>query len=389
MFLKQSLNANTNSITTSFIQFSLVLFFLLDVLNGVCFYYGFEWILSPSSLPKLLWELILLGFIVLKLKDLSKIELGVLIFSAFLFLIGALKYFENLDNPFWGIKHLNKLFLYFYFFIFLSKYKFNHSKIYFVFDWIFVVNSVFIWLGFFFDIEFMKSYPFSDRFGYSGIFARMSINDVSLFYLIANFYLFYRWKGNETDLWKFVVVFLASFLVGTKAIYLQNVLFMIFVFVLIKEARKIIFICGLSAGIALLSLCNFSFWSQLYQDRGLLSVITSTRSDLFIERIPNALNEIDMRSFLFGLQNPFQYYTEMDIIDLFLTVGLLGTIGVAFFYKSIFFTFRKTNHFAWTFIAVYLLMICISGRYMYSGVNAIYFPLFLFFLVQKEHTSIN
>ncbi len=388
MLLKKSW-VNRNGNATYFIAFSMIMFALLEVLNGVLFYTGFNWILSPSTLPKLVWQIVLFVLVFKKLHSLSQLEKLFIIFSLTSITVLGLNYFLNADNSLWAVKHLDKLFLCFYVYIFLCHYDIKLARLLQVLDWIFIANSVIILIGLMFNIEFFKSYPFSERFGFSGIFARVSINDVSLFYLIGNFYLFYRWKHHEINVLYFIIVFGASFFVGTKAIYLQNVILLVFIAVSLKEYRKQILIFGgLIITVVILSY-NFSFWYELYKEKGILSALTSLRSDLFIERIPKAIEEMGIVNIFFGMVNPFPYFVEMDIVDLFLTLGLVGFILYIYFYYKILFQFSSKNYFAWMFVAAYFILVSVSGRYLYSGVNVIYFPLFLYYLKLNQSIELS
>ncbi|MBS2210216.1 hypothetical protein KEM09_02320 [Carboxylicivirga mesophila] len=261
------------------------------------------------------------------------------------------------------------------------------KKVFPILDWIFIGNSGLIFIGMLFDIEFFRSYPFSERFGFSGIYARMSINDVSLFYLIANFYIFYRWYNKEVNIYKFIIVFGASFFVGTKAIYLQNFLLVSYIVVSVIELRKYVLLIVSALTVVLLSVYNFTFWESLYQKKGVLSVITSLRSDLFRERIPDAVEQMSISSVLFGYRNPFPFFVEMDIIDLFLTIGLIGGGVYIYLYYKILYNYKSSNSYAWLFVICYFMLVALSGRYLYSGVNAIYLSILAMYLRNKQEVT--
>ncbi|MBR8537376.1 hypothetical protein KDU71_17545 [Carboxylicivirga sediminis] len=385
MFLKQSLK-EPEIANTRFVIASLILFFLLDSVNGVLFFYDFKWFVSPSTIPKLIWQAILMVLIINKWERLLKQEKLFLLFSFIVIITKAVIYWKSGTNIIWGIKHINKLFLFFYVMIFLNHYKFSQKKAASVLDWIFVFNSALIIVGFLFQIEFFRSYPYSERFGYSGIFPRMSINDVSLFYLIGNFYLFYRWTKKVCPMWMFTIVFFASFLVGTKAIYLQNVLLMAYVVLVDGVLRKYVVVVGLFSMVVLFSFYNYSFWEKILDDKGVFYALTSVRSELLQNRLPLALENGNILDLLIGFDNPFQFFVEMDLIDLFFTLGIGGTVGLAFFYNKILFNFNRNHSYAIFFVVVFFVMITIAGRYTYSGVNAFYLPLFLFMLNDEKNS---
>lgn len=383
MFLLKKLNvAEDNYCLTSefFIGFTIVFFFVLEVVNGIYFFNNPDQILSLSFYPKIVWQFILLIFIGVSFRKLNRRELWFFLFSLIIVIIALIRFQSSVV----GIKHFDKLLLFFFSYIFLRLYNPRLSTMLRLFDIILISNSLLIFVGFLLGIEFFKSYPFSSRFGYSGVFCRYSINDVSFFYLIAIFYSIYRWKRGEIKLWFFIIIFFSSFLVGTKAIYLQNFILLGYVFVAERRSRIMIISITVSAIIILLITYNFSFWNDLLKEKGILAVLTSTRSELLLEKYPLMIQDLSVFNILLGYKNPFPYFVEMDVIDLFLTIGIIGGSTIFYFYRSILFQFERNNYFAWTFIGAFILMVCISGRYSYSGMNAFYFPFFLYYLKQNE-----
>ena len=113
-------------------------------------------------------------------------------------------------------------------------------------------------------------------------------------------------------------------MIGTKAIYLQNFIFLGYVLIAERRSRLVIFSISMCAVILLLVTYNFSFWNVLLKEKGTLAVLTSTRSELFLEKYPLVIQNFSVWNVLFGFKDPFPYFVEMDIIDLFLTIGLIG-----------------------------------------------------------------
>lgn len=386
MFLERKLKTTEDRyfLTSEFfVGFTIVIFFLLEIINGVYFFNNPDQILSLSFYPKIIWQFFLLIFIGVSYRKLNKRELCFFLFSLIVVVLSLIRFQSSLV----GIKHFDKLLLFFFSYIFLRLYNARLSTGLRLFDIVLISNSLLIFIGFLFGIEFFKSYPFSSRFGYSGVFCRYSINDVSFFYLIAIFYSFYRWKRGEIKLWIFIIIYFSSFLVGTKAIYLQNFILLGYVFVAERRSRFMILSITVSAIILLLITYNFSFWNDLLKEKGILAVLTSTRSELLLEKYPLMIQELSAFNILLGFKNPFPYFVEMDVIDLFLTIGILGGSMIFYFYRSILFQFERNNYFAWTFIGTFILMVCISGRYSYSGMNAFYFPFFLYYLQKEQSTT--
>ena len=342
-----------------FVGFTIVIFFLLEIINGVYFLNNPDQILSLSFYLKIIWQFILLLFIGVSYRKLNKGELWFFLFSLIIGIIALIRFQSSIVE----IKHFDKLLLFFFSYVFLRLYNPKLSTALKLFDIVLISNSLFIFAGLVLGIEFFKSYPFTSRFGYSGVFCRYSINDVSFFYLIAIFYSFYRWKIGEIKLWNFIIIFFSSFLVGTKAIYLQNFIFLGYVFVAERRSRFVILSITVSAIIVLLLTYNFSFWTVLLKEKGILAVLTSTRSELLLEKYPLMIQNLSVWNALLGFRNPFPYFVEMDIIDLFLTIGIIGVSAFFYFYSSILFHFKKDNFFVFPFICTFIVIVCITEKY--------------------------
>ncbi len=336
--------------------------------------------ISISVYPKMMWQFIFVLPLILRYNKLQKIDKWFLLYAFGLLILGVVNFSSDRTLFFSGLKHYNKLILPFFVYLFIARFNINIQKGLKALDIIFLINAIVIFVGFVFEIEYLKSYPFTTRFGYSGIFSRYAINDVSLFYLIGNFYFFARWYNGETTLLLFLVVVMSSFLVGTKAIYLQNIFLLSYIILKEPRYRIVAIITIILASLLIFTFYNFDFWEQLYRHKGVLAVLTSLRTELIMERIPLAWCQITLKNFVIGFNQPFKYFVEMDLIDLILTLGVVGATILIKFYFKILFNFKKENHYARYFVAVFFIMILISGRYTYSGLNAVYFPLFVYYL---------
>lgn len=373
--------------SSELVNFSLIIFFILEIFNKIYFFIYPTLELSISFYPKIIIQLIFILPVLINFNHLKRTEKFFVLFSFSLATIGIIRFNSNLELLIIGMKHLNKLTLFIYVFLFFNLIKPSLKLSLEIFDWILIINSILIIIGFTVGIEYLKSYPFTSRFGYSGAFCRHSVNDASLFYLIANFYSFLRWQRGAKSYWFFLVVFFTSFLIGTKAIYLQNIILIIYGLTLKNQIKKVVSIIAIISVITLVFFYNFSFWTQYLDHKGILYVLTSARSELFMTKLPIALENTTIASLLFGFNNPFQYFIEMDMIDLVLTIGLTGSIMLLYFYFTLLFSFERKNIYAWIFTCTFFLLVIISGRYLYSGLNAIYLPFFIYYLKQNMENS--
>lgn len=360
---------------------SIVAFFLLELGNRVYFFLLPEESLSISFYPKMLLQIFFILPVISRYNVLPIAGKVLIWFSFALVILGLFRFADNMHLFIGGMKHYNKALLSFFVYFYLTISKPLSQRIYKVFDSILIVNAILITIGLLTGFEYLKSYPFSERFGYSGVFSRYAINDLSLFYLIGNFYMYARWKRQEVKTLFFGLVFLSSFLVGTKAIYLQNLILIAYVFFSDKKSRFFVISSALVSIAVLLFVYNFSMWENIFQSKGILAVLSSLRTELLMDRIPRAFLDGTLIDLLVGFRYPFWYYVEMDIIDMILTFGIIGTGIFSFLYVKVLF-WPSLNQvglitvFAFTFI----LLASISGRYTYSGMNAVYLPLFLYYI---------
>lgn len=366
----------------TFLMSSMIfVFFLLELINRVYFIFFPDSKESLSFYPKMFLQLLFVIPVLYNYKSQSKESKYFIITSAVIMLIGVIRFYGDLELYVNGIKHFNKLVLYFFVYLFFFMFNPKSKTIFKVFEWILIVNAVLILIGLLTGFEHLKSYPFTQRFGYSGVFSRHAINDVSLFYLVGVFYMFIRWKRKETTTVLFFLVFISSFFVGTKAIYLQNIILTVFVIFSYKALRNKVLIFFLTASLVLLLVYNFSFWDNLLKTKGIFAVLSSLRTDLLLQKLPLAIAEGTPLNLLFGFSNPFPYFVEMDFFDMIFTIGIIGTGLIFYFYFRVLFALKTNDKaFHYLFMATFFLMVLVSGRYTYSGMNVIYLPLFLYYL---------
>jgi hypothetical protein len=382
MSLIQKLRSKEEIVIDYFLPFSIFFFFFLDALNGIYFFFIFESGVpfSISFLPKLFWEFLLILILSIRKKEILLKYKYFVFFILIILLLTALKNNNSFFKTVFILKHFNKLFLPFLFFIFLEQFRPLITRGIKAYELILIINSISIFIGFIFGFECFKSYPFTERFGYSGWFPGHSINDVSLFYLIANFYAFNQWKKGFLNFGIFVLIFGSSFFIGTKAVYLQNVILILYVIIADKKLAKYVLPFGALFIMLVLVFYNFTFWADLLEKKGLMAVLSSMRTELFLSKLPSLISELNLWNLMFGFSDPFRLFIEMDLYDLFIFLGVIGTPLFVFFYFKILFNFGRNDCFAWTFVFTFFLLVFLSGRYTYSGVNGVYLPFFIYYL---------
>ncbi len=341
------------------------------------------------------FEIIFLFYALLYLTK-SKIHL---LFSIILFILFFLtgQYFLTLSGlhiHFW--ENFNSLFKYLFpIILFLPAKdiidcKKGTEKIWKVYKWVLIINSIFIIVGLIFSIEFFRTYKGPWRFGYNGlIFAQ---NESSYIFIFAITTLYYRrfYKNIKEKL--FWLILASSFLVGTKAVYLYLVLLLIFHFlqrVSFKKFISTVLLLGISGYLVFFSLINkiilnaWEVFNYSYQKFGLLAAILSGRN-FFIQQklIPLVSTKWSFINFIIGGHDMKTYYIEMGLIDLFLFFGLLG--GLLYLY--IFFKMLNFVQFEYKFKLFFTLsllgIIALSGHFFESGIATIHF---IFFILVNQY----
>src|SRR5699024_7593234 len=110
-----------------------------------------------------------------------------------------------------------------------------------IFEYLLVINSVLILIGFLFEISFLQSY-LGNRFGYNGLLITTATG--TYFHIIGLCYFLMRYKKNILKKWKFWLLVIASLLIGTKSIILALAaigLFYIFTYLKSKRVKFSLF----------------------------------------------------------------------------------------------------------------------------------------------------
>ncbi|MBS7787523.1 hypothetical protein KIH23_09465 [Flavobacterium sp. CYK-55] len=187
-------------------------------------------------------------------------------------------------------------------------------------------------VGFFFSIPYFKTYY--ARFGYLGVLPK-SIT-ATYFYISAILYTYqYREKNFYLKALFFLTVF-ASLLVGTKGIYLFLVIFTSYLFYILRWYKEKLFY-----SVALFFMLFFWFYKEtliltlrkvfhtievLYHEKGLLSALSSYRSDIFCDLSKKYQPTWEWYNYLVGGRISNYPIYEMTIVDLVVSFGIIGMI---------------------------------------------------------------
>lgn len=256
-----------------------------------------------------------------------------------------------------------------------------------LFEWIYILSALLVVFSFIFSLSFFSTYGL-DRFGYKPLIA--SQNEASFWWVIGVVYFFrkYDLNSNILNLAILVLVSIGSILLGTKAVVLFF-LFFIFYLVLFSSIQLRIRVLGCFAIVMFLVVFLyfsgiFEYFFRLYKEQGLYISLTSYRSLLVKERVPEILSNWSWSNYLFGGVSSIRRLTEMDIVDIFLLMGVVGLIGYVFLLTKSLFDFESKNKLGWLLFFSYIIIGALAGHVYQSGVSAIYLAMLSSALVGQE-----
>jgi hypothetical protein len=235
---------------------------------------------------------------------------------------------------------------------------------------------------------------FDYRYGYNGIIP--AVNESSLFYFIALSYLYYKKYILKSKLGLAFIVVMAALLLGTKAIYLYLILLTLFHFVRVSSLKaKVYSLIGIvfimtsvwvlyqRGSLALIT----DYFLDLINKRGLFSALLSGRDQYFQTKFYENLEFWTPLNYFFGGQDQLNYLIEMDIFDLFLLFGFIGSVLYFVLLFNSFFDLNFKNKFNLFFVGSYLTLAAFGGHFFASALNAVYLVLFCLFVSNYDRSK--
>lgn len=299
-------------------------------------------------------------------------------------------YFENISN---FSKYL------FVFVIYFSLYKLQDDPDRFesiirLLEKLFLLNSIAVFIGFAFQIDFLRTYVGqSYRYGYSGFIPAQ--NEATLFFLLSASYFYYkRFIQKVGSANKFYLVVLSCVLLGTKGIYVFLALLLLFHFLyhsaLKTKLVSLVVVSILYFGVSWFlttdsakTLLNYFIFNAQRTD--LLTMLLSSRNMSVISKVPEIFNNWSVLNYLIGGQDQVVFLMEMDFIDMFFFFGIIGSIIFLTMYLAILFRFNKMKPFNLFFVSSFFVLAFLAGHFFSSAVNALYLCLvsMYFYISQK------
>ena len=363
-------------------KYGLVVIFVLYLLLEIIAKY-FHFSKETTSIPMLVKGIILCLVIGLIATRIHKIKnLWLLLVLPVIFVIGQLTINDSFSEN--SLVIFGKFIAPILFYIIFSEARLNpnYRKITFqIFEWGMLVNSCLLLIGFLFDFNLFESYR-GNRFGYSGIF--LSPGVASYAYLVTLFYFVIAFKEKVWKNWKFIFIFSSCLFIGTKAIYLGQIILVLYTLTLVKTKYKKLFIALLGiigAVAAYLFFFKFGLFNKVRETNGLLSAILSFRDRLLLDNtIPYIQENWSFINYLFGGVSNFDLRSQMEVIDIFFFWGILGGVIYLLAYVKHLITF-KMNSMLWVFAGLLILIVFLAGNFF------VYSTITIFLLMLRERIS--
>ncbi len=221
------------------------------------------------------------------------------------------------------------------------------------------INFFFVVIGLLTDVQLFKTY-FS-RFGYNGLL--ITPMQTTYFYISS---IIVAIKSKQKTF--LILGLISALLAGTKA--LLGFLFLLSLYFIIAKSKHTKLI------IALIIVTVFTFFAFLQQKtfsnaldtKGLMYVLTSTRSDSLI----SFFNNLPTTNFniITGGVNLTKNRVEIEIIDILMYFGLLGCIVYYYLFRQLYIGFVKENLSIFFFFLI-LLFVLIAGNFLYNPINCL------------------
>lgn len=213
-----------------------------------------------------------------------------------------------------------------------------------LFNWFMIINTVFIGIGLITQWELFKTYPntnrFGYRFGYQGLI-ELAGESIHLYTIaISLAYVSYVKTKKYGSLLLFII---GGVLLGKKVIFLYLLLLLLFHVIYLKK-RKVLYGIGFVAFILVTFnkyiieklVTMFPFWKDLYESKGVVTVVFSKRDILFQNSINYIQENWHPLNYIFGGIDFSSVRSEFGFFDLFLALGIVGTFLYCWFLYKFF-----------------------------------------------------
>lgn len=387
-------------------RFLLIFFwavFITDFITNFLIDFEISTFTRVSGITKLVFEFVMIYFIVKEKKYKPK---TVIVFTGLLFISFVLSNLNSIvsnpnylsfSNLYDNVYYLNR-YLYIFIFILFVGHKFPSHKyldhLIKIFKKVLYFNTVLILLGWLFQLNFLKTYPSSLRFGYDGVFSKHG--EAAYFYIFFIIILYYEYINykSATKLLRLIVISCISILIGKKAILFFLALLFIahFVFILKRIKLFVSTLTGLLITVYFLRhkiidiiFTVFPIWESLYEKYGFWFAVTSKRSALLISFYEYISTDWNFLNYIFGKGEYELYKVEFELFDVFNFFGLVGLAIYICFFKVYF--YKSTNKYSIVLLSCVLITSFFSGALFISVTGMMFFYVVFQWINSSELSS--
>jgi hypothetical protein len=371
----------------------IIINFLADATNSILESSGAEFF-RFSIIPR---SITTIYFLFLALQNKSGRNLWkIVIFFYTVFLLGTLSGYSLYEgyNLFTNFSAVNKL-LYFFICYVTFKYYFRtkeeKSQLLQVFEYVLLIESITVLVGFIFHIDILSSYQ-NRRFGYKGIIPAQ--NEASGFFLIAFFYYLMKVDILGSNALKLILVMIAGLITGTKVALILPILLIVQLVIWYSKGKikvgriylglTFVLLIGLALYFKDYILSRYAPTIAYYEYRAstsgdnLIYVLFSGRLARPYEFITNYLPRFDLLNILFGGLDRSVFASETDVIDVFAQFGIVGLLMFFTVYIRLLFQNGKNlNSVSLLFPIIWLGVAATAGHTVFSAINGGYLAILL------------
>jgi hypothetical protein len=247
-------------------------------------------------------------------------------------------------------------------------------------------------LGAVFNLESLMTYYY--RFGFKGLITSPA---TASYFIILSWIVFLQkeWETKFQTLVYFLL-FLVSFLVGTKAC----LLFLLFVLVHLLYYKQFDFTSarvkiGLFGVLGFVVLMVYAYkdkfihtkeiYKELYINEGWISALSSFRSRKFGEIVTHYSENWNAFNYAIGGRHVFIDNFELDALDVLLHFGIIGTLIYIFVAKKVVMPFVPKNQFI--LFSGILIVALLAGQLFYN--TYVVLLLAYYFVIQQKLSKIS
>lgn len=249
-----------------------------------------------------------------------------------------------------------------------------------VFEIFIIVNSICILAGLLLPTDWFNTYFGSNkRFGLNGLILRSGASTY-IYWIALYYYASECFVQKKRKYIAFTLVFIASLLLGTKAMFIAYIFLGIFIFISVQGYRKkwLLFSAMFLMLLGVVFMDNVLHWiveqspslQKVYNERGMWSVIFSLRDEhLLEEMLPLIQEKWTWRNYLFGGGFDMHFRSQFGLLDLFYFFGIVGMAAYLLIFSKLFCTF-KLNVTTSIFLVGTFVLMAFSANFFYETILA-------------------